>query len=169
MKHTFFDIFIINRCCHFHTPCGISGHKVCRGNIYLIMSENIDSGMFQVTSHNTAYSNMICRSRNSCNQTAASAHDQLNIHTSLRRFHQFLNNPFICQGVHLCTNISGFSAFCQCNLLIHFRKNLVTQTFRCNHQIFGFLHHLTETKFVEYFICFCANPLMRCQQWEICI
>ena len=52
--------------------------------------------MFQVTSHNAAYSNMICRSRNSCNQTAASAHDQLNIHTSLRRFHQFLNNPFIC-------------------------------------------------------------------------
>ena len=80
LQNAVLDAVVIDGRSDFHTPSGVSGHPVRRGNVYLavvVRTEDVDACMLQKTSHNAADRDILRQLRNAGNQAADATDDHV--------------------------------------------------------------------------------------------
>ena len=99
--------------------------------------------MFEITSNNGNHPDIFRHTRNLWLQAADAPHNQINLYTGLGSLNHLINQNFIRQGINLNTDISLFSGFFICNLLLHHLKDFVLQAFRCNQKFRNLIHRFS--------------------------
>ena len=166
------DILVINRSSHFHTANRISGHKVGRCNVNLLLispSEAVDSGVFKETPDNTDHMNILCHAFHTRFQTADTSDDQINFHSGLRSLDHLIDQNLIRKRIDLHPHISCTALFHLLNLRIDHIHYLVLQTFRRDKEFVRMLDHFSLLQRGKYLCCFCSYGLSCRDQRKICV
>ena len=118
---TAYENYFSQKSCHFDTLYCISCHKVGRTNIIFrsfSTAKDIDPGMFQESSDNTDDMNVFSLTFYSRNHAADSSYDHVYSDSCFRCLNQFINDPFIRQGIQFQSDISVFSLLFMADLFV---------------------------------------------------
>ena len=141
---------------NFYSSDSISCHKVSGGDIYLpafTLAENINSGVFKISAHNAADSDVLGLVLDTCNQTAYSSDDHFDLDTCAACFDELIHKHLVGKGVELQSDVGFLSAFCSGYLPVDKLDYLVLERKGGYQQIRGIFHQIADRKSIEHCSC----------------
>ena len=138
---------------HLHTVDGVAGHEVGRCDIYLFplsLSENVDPGMLQESSHDGHHPDILGFSGDTGDQAVDAADHHFDLHSRLGSLDHLVHDHLVCQGIQLKSKISIPAVPGDLDLPFDPVQDLILQAFRGNEEMLRGLQHLAQRKGLEH-------------------